>query len=114
MFLFSESDFTADENGEAEITYGTAVGDAKVFMISSNNDGRIIGHRWLAPARGVDKGQGKTSVGRHADKGLFLYCQPVAFVEGLILYLLNTFRNGYFAVKPSVIAKCCRSNFSHS
>ena len=55
LLWLPESDFTADENGEAEITYGTAVGDAKVFMISSNNDGRIIGHRWLAPARGVDK-----------------------------------------------------------
>lgn len=46
---------TADADGVAEITYGTAVEDARVFMIVSDNNGVIVETSWLTPEKSLDK-----------------------------------------------------------
>lgn len=54
LLWLPQTNITAGENGVAEIVYGTAVENARVFMIVSDNEGRISERRWLAPSGGMD------------------------------------------------------------
>ncbi|MDE6527707.1 MAG: hypothetical protein K2L78_01505, partial [Muribaculaceae bacterium] len=55
LLWLPETTVTADERGVAEITYGTALENARVFMIVSDNSGAIVEKRWLTPSKGIDK-----------------------------------------------------------
>lgn len=53
LLWLPESDFTADESGEVTVPYGTALDNARVFVVVSDSRGRIASTRWEKPLRGM-------------------------------------------------------------
>lgn len=55
LLWLPEQNYTANEHGEVEIIYGTAVQSPQIFMTVSDNNGNMIERGWLGTSQGLNK-----------------------------------------------------------
>lgn len=55
LLWLPEHDIVANEQGEVEILFGTAVENPHVFMAVCDNKGNLLEKRWLQSSRGLDR-----------------------------------------------------------